>query len=304
MVTFKGENFADVYEQSLKYLHATGVVNNPRGTSTKEVLNVSLEITNPLSCLYKNPVRSSQFKYIAAEFLWYFSGRNDAEYITKYAKMWDSIKNADGTVNSAYGYLIFTERIPNSKINQYGWAIEALVMDPETRQSILHFNNASHQRPNNKDFVCTMYGIFHIRDNKLNFSIYMRSNDAVRGTPTDIAFFCTLQVQMWKHLKEFYPDLQLGSYTHVANSYHIYDTHYELVEKMLGQSFEPVSMPTLRSNLIHSNGTPTPELLAVMTEIAGPTDHELIFQEEDDILCWIYGKLQPKPVKNEQTDKV
>lgn len=304
MKTFSGNSFAEVYFDSLWHLDTVGSVNNPRGTSTKEILNVSLEIKDPTSCLYKNEVRSSQFKYIAAEFLWYFSGRNDAEYITKYAKMWDSIKNADGTVNSAYGHLIFTERIPNSKINQYGWAIESLVMDPETRQAIIHFNNSSHQRPNNKDFVCTMYGIFHIRQNKLNFSVYMRSNDAIRGTPTDIAFFCTLQVQMWKHLLEFYPDLELGSYTHVANSYHIYDTHYDLVKKMLEKAFQPVKMPTLRSNLVHSNGVPTPELLAVMKEIDGPTDHELIFQEEDDILYWIYGKLQPKPAKNEQTDKV
>jgi len=40
----------------------------------------------------------------------------------------------------------------------------------------------------------------NIRDNKLNFSVSMRSNDAILGTPTDVAFFCLLQQQMLKLL--------------------------------------------------------------------------------------------------------
>lgn len=303
MQVFKGQTFAQVYKDSLSSLMETGRTNKARGGSHLELLNVGFTIDDPLSCMYKNTKRSSQFKYIAAELVFYFAGRNDAAYITKYAKMWDAIKNPDGTVNSAYGHLIFTEKIPGTKINQYGWAIESLVMDPETRQAILHFNNASHQVPNNKDFVCTMYGNFHIRDNKLNLSVFMRSNDAIRGTPTDVAFFCTLQVQMWKHLVEFYPNLELGTYTHLANSYHVYDVHYDLVRDMLNHDFEPVAMPSLRNNLIHSNGAPTTELINVMNEIENKSDNELIFQEEDDLLCWIWGKLQPKPVLDEQTVK-
>lgn len=303
MQVFHGETFAEVYKDSLTDLIYKGQENRARGGSHLELMNVGFTIEDPTSCMYRNPKRSSQFKYISAELLWYFSGRNDAAYITKYAKMWDSIKNPDGTVNSAYGHLLFTERIADTKINQYGWAIESLVMDPETRQAIMHFNNASHQRPKNKDFVCTMYGIFHIRDNKLNLSVFMRSNDAIRGTPTDVAFFCTLQVQMWKHLTEFYPDLKLGSYTHLANSYHVYDLHYDLVKSMLEESFEPVKLPTLRSSLICSNGVPTQDLLNVMNEIEAPSENELIFLEEDDLLQWIWSKLQPKSIPNEQAIK-
>lgn len=292
MHIFQGETFAEAYQKSLACLMNAGEKNSARGGTHLELLNVALQITNPRAAMYKNAVRSSQFKYIAAELLYYYTGRNDAAFISKYAKMWDSIKNPDGTVNSAYGHLIFTELIPGTQINQYGWAIESLVMDKETRQAIIHFNNSSHQRPNNKDFVCTMYGNFHIRNNKLHFSVFMRSNDVVRGTATDVAFFCSLQVQMHKHLLAFYPNLELGTYTHVANSYHVYDTHYELVGKMLEQDFEPVELKPIVNDLIFSNGIPAEAMTKMVDVVFNDHELEIIFQNENDLMAWIWSKLK------------
>ena len=74
-----------------------------------EMMNAALVIEDPSFCLYENERRSSQFKYIAAELVWYFTGRKDTDFITPYAKFWKQIENEDGSVNSAYGNLIFTE---------------------------------------------------------------------------------------------------------------------------------------------------------------------------------------------------
>ena len=60
--------------------------------------------------IYKNKHRGSKLKYIAAEILWYFAGTNSPEFIIKHASLWDKIRNDDGTVNSAYGYLLFNEK--------------------------------------------------------------------------------------------------------------------------------------------------------------------------------------------------
>jgi thymidylate synthase len=239
--------------------------------------------------MYTNMARSTQTKYIAAEFLWYYAGRNDVAFISKYAKFWEQIQNPNGTANSAYGNLIFKPKSLGG-ITQYEWAIASLAKDKDSRQAILHFNTPEHQYNGNKDFVCTMYGIFHIRHNKLNFSVYMRSNDAIWGTPTDVAFFCSLQMQALAHLKEFYPELELGTYTHHANSYHIYDRHYDLVSRMLVGEFVPSRLPSIKTNLVSMSGHPTQEFSDIFEFIEHDQDDILILQEKEDLLTWIVNQ--------------
>lgn len=289
MYNYKGSTFAEAYQLSLADLVTNGDLCETRGTSSRELLNVSLEIADPSQCMYTNPTRSTQTKYIAAEFLWYYAGRNDVQFISKYAKFWEQIQNSNGTANSAYGNLIFKPKSIGGS-TQYEWAISSLAKDKDSRQAILHFNTPDHQYTGNKDFVCTMYGIFHIRHNRLNFSVYMRSNDAVWGTPTDVAFFCSLQMQALAHLKEFYPDLTLGTYTHHANSYHIYDRHYDLVEKMLGGEFIPSGLPSIKTNLVSMLGNPTQEFIDVFDFIEKGHDDILILQEKTDLLTWIVNQ--------------
>jgi thymidylate synthase len=264
------------------------MINNARGTTSKELLDVAIVIDDPTQCLYDNEVRGSQQKYIAAEFLWYYAGRNDVAFISKWAKFWETIQNPDGTANSAYGNLIFNEKNQYG-ITQYQWAIQSLMNDSSTRQAILHFNKPDHQYLTNKDFVCTMYANLHIRQNKLYMSVYMRSNDAIWGTPTDVAFFCSLQLQMFHHLKKVYPDLELGSYTHVANSYHVYDRHYKLAEEMLKSKFETASLPEIISNLVEIDGSPSQSLQTLMSAATSNEESYLIFQDGDDLLKWIYS---------------
>jgi len=260
MVVEYGENFADVYRRSLMYLMSDkNSQTSARGLETKEITNMTMVIENPLSSLYSNPVRGSQKKYIAAELMWYFLGRDDVNFIQDYAKFWLQIQNEDGSVNSSYGKLLFDKKNRYGK-TQYEWALESLKKDMDSRQAVIHFNLPEHQYDGNKDFVCTMYGIFQIRNNKLNLTITMRSNDAIWGTPTDVAFFTVLQQQMLLHLKGTYPDLELGTYTHIVNSFHVYSRHYDIVEKMLAEEFTTDEFPVMGKNLIQPSGKPTMDL--------------------------------------------
>lgn len=280
MKVYSAEDFSQVYESSLRDLYFNPEYeSSPRGLKIKENLGVVLEIGNPLSCLYSNSRRGSQLKYIAAEFLWYFLGRNDVSFISKYAAFWNTIQNEDGTVNSSYGNLLF-KKLNRFGKTQYGWALDSLKKDSESRQAIMHFNLPEHQYEGNKDFVCTMYGIWQIRENCLNLTIHMRSNDAILGTPTDVAFFAVLQQQMLNHLKPTYPSLKLGKYTHIIDSYHIYDRNFNLVNEMLLQEFTSLMMPKLNTNLINSNGDPSGEL-RLASEYVGD------YGSKNSILNWI-----------------
>lgn len=252
--SIRTHTFATCYKEILRILlNEPEYSCAPRGMTINEITNFSFTIENPKACLYFNERRSSQEKYIAAEFLWYFSGRRDLLFIEKFASFWKNISNSDGTLNSAYGDLIFNKKNIFNK-TQWEWAYDCLVLDKDTRQAILHFNTPDHQWTNNKDFVCTLTGNFHIRENKLNLSISMRSNDAILGTATDVAFFCILQIQMLKLLKPIYPELTLGTYTHFVNSLHIYERHFKLIDEMLKKEFIPIDIPVMENNFVNTKG--------------------------------------------------
>lgn len=293
MRVFKGETFAEAYHSALSsVIYNPNYVSSPRGMKIFEMSDAAIVVEDPSYCLYENDRRSSQFKYIAAELVWYFTGRNDADFITPYAKFWDQIKNKDGTVNSAYGNLIFAEELEDGR-NQYRWALDSLIQDKDSRQAILHFNKPSHQWNGNKDFVCTLNGVFQIRDNKLNFTVDMRSNDLILGTPTDVAFFCLLQMQMLEHLRKYYPELELGKYTHIAHSLHLYERHFDLVSEMLMKPFTPLSYPKMREFLIDPNGKPLDGLKQLEDEMLSMNDvlipnNVIEPQPHDDLLHqWI-----------------
>ena len=92
----------------------------------------------------------------------------------------------------------------------------------------MHFNSAEHQRDGIRDFPCTLTATFHIRDNKLNMTTVMRSNDIRKGLQYDLPFFTMLQrlVQL-RLVTTTYPTLEMGTYSHLSQSLHIYENDFE-----------------------------------------------------------------------------
>lgn len=285
MKTFSGDSFGSVYKQIGEVLlNDPEFITSPRGLKIHEIENAVIEVTDPSTNLFINSARSVPLKYLTGEILWYFSGRNDLEFISRFSNFWKKIANPDGTCNSAYGNLIFS----GAEESQYYWAYKSLVDDKDSRQSILHFNRPYHQYEGNKDFVCTLVGVFHIRQNKLNFTIDMRSNDIFFGLTFDFPFFTMLQQQMLKHLKATaYPDLQLGTYTHIAHSLHLYEKDFEILKSMLKTNFFYAKTPELEFDLIDVYGKPSKRLLNLVesVETGIPLDSKALGYLER----WLYG---------------
>ena len=90
----------------------------------------------------------------------------------------------------------------------------------------------------------------------------MRSNDAFFGLTFDLPFFTMLQQQMLRHLQEtVYPDLELGFYTHIAHSLHIYEKNFSSLESALQYPFTEARTPEVEINIIEKDGTPCQWLL-------------------------------------------
>jgi thymidylate synthase len=263
----------------------------PRGLQTKEIRNVQLVIENPLSNLFWTEYRQPDEYYLAGELLWYFRASNLLADIQPYSKFWDKLVNPDRrTVNSAYGYLLFRDKAIPSGQSEWNWAYTKLIQDKNTRQSIIRFNKPAHSFEGNKDFVCTLTGIFHIREDKLHFTINMRSSDMWFGLTYDIPFFTLLQQQMRLLLLDVYPDLRIGTFTINLASAHIYERNYEDVNKMLADTIEPDQLPEMKLSFIDSNGDMTNEFKHLTDAILSNKE----FTIEDELYRWIYDKARNK----------
>jgi thymidylate synthase len=262
----------------------------PRGLQTKEIRNVQLTIENPLSNLFWTEYRQPDEHYLAGELLWYFRASNLLEDIQPYSKFWDRLVNPDRrTLNSAYGYLLFAD-VNSSGFSEWGWAYTKLVQDKNTRQAIIRFNKPVHSFEGNKDFVCTLTGIFHIRENKLYFTINMRSSDMWFGLTYDIPFFTLLQQQMRLLLLDVYPELKFGTFTINLASAHIYERNYEDVNKMLADTIETDQLPEMKVLFVDNVGNMTNEFKQLTKAVLDKTE----FTIEDELYRWIYDKARNK----------
>lgn len=270
-------SFASVYKKLLKeVLEEYEYESAPRGMKIREIENVSLVIDNPYSNLFKNAVRSLPLKYLKKELALYFAARFDADGFAKASKFWNHIKNDDGTINSAYGHLIFNK----DKLSQWDWAFKSLISDRDSRQAIMHFNRVEHEFDGVKDFPCTLNALFHIRENRLNMTVEMRSNDVIKGTTFDIPFFMLLQQLMLLRLKENGVEIEMGHYTHIANSMHLYESNFETVENMIKYPFEEDFIPMFDSSNIPLNE----DIIDISNGIIKDSS---MFEENKAFLSWL-----------------
>ena len=240
-----GTSFAEVYGKAMDLLlNNYEYASKPRGLEVHECLNVGLCIEDPTKNLFKYEDKSLTLPtgYVKKEMALYLRATDSAEEFSKASKFWDNIKTKNGKINSAYGNLIFNTSLTDGR-SQFDWAFDCLKNDKDSRQAFMRFNNTSHQYDGNKDVPCTFIQGFHIRNNKLYSTVEMRSNDIIKGTTYDIPSFILFQRLMLLRLREVYPDLEMGSMTHQAMSFHLYSTDFELVEKRLQSQIYSTSYP-------------------------------------------------------------
>ena len=189
----------------------------------RELSNYSFTIDDITNDVINLKSRNISYNYLIGEILWYWSGRNDLEFIRHFSKFWDKISDDGVTSNSAYGYVLQKKH----GFNQIETIIDLLKQDPSSRRAILNFNTPNINVKDTKDEICTICLSFMIRDNKLNCTTVMRSNDVVFGLTYDLSYFILLQKYIADRLGVSY-----GSYTHYAFSMHVYEKDFDLVNNI------------------------------------------------------------------------
>lgn len=192
-----------------------------------EIINAVTVLSNPTNNIMKNDVRKLSMKYAIGEMLWYMSGKPLLKEIQKYGKGWDRMSDDGETVNSNYGWCIKKKY----GFDQYKYVKDLLMRDSQTRQAVIHIKEPRNTLENpTKDLNCTVCLQFFVREGKLYMTTYMRSNDLWMGFPYDVFQFTCLQVLLSMEL-----GLELGTYTHIAGSLHLYKRDYEKSLKNIGE---------------------------------------------------------------------
>lgn len=216
---FFGKTANEIWGQAYKSVINSDCVPS-RGGKTKEILHATISIDNPtqkwITCKYP-PI---SIGYALAELIWILYGSDDAQTINfwnpalpKYAGDYEKYPGAYGNrIMCRYGF------------NQLEKVYHTLKNHPESRQAVMLIwdpktdlpqNNGI---PNNKDIPCNICSLIKVRDDKLEWTQIMRSNDLVLGLPYNLIQFTSFQeiLASWLHIK-------VGTYNHLSDSLHIYE---------------------------------------------------------------------------------
>lgn len=193
----------------------------PRGHGTLEQLGVSFVLTEPSRAVVTCPKRKLNHAFGAAEFLWVVSGQDEVETLAFYNSNIRQFADQDkivsrpgiseGIIHNARFFGAYGPPI----VAQLPYVMEALD-DRDSRQAVITIWRPS--PPKTRDVPCTVMLQFLLRRDRLHMMVVMRSNDLWLGTPYDVPLFCRLQSLVASRL-----GVEMGTYTHVAGSLHLYD---------------------------------------------------------------------------------
>ncbi|MFF9787828.1 thymidylate synthase [Streptomyces sp. SceaMP-e96] len=208
---------------------------SPRGMATREVLDLTMRLTQPRArLLYAPPARIVNPAFAVAETVWHLSG-SDAPWIFDYNARLRQYAD-DGVLRGAYG-----PRMRNwgGEVDQLHRVVEILKDDPDSRRATIQLYDPARDTAGHKDVPCTLGFRFHLRGGRLHMSTTMRGQDVWIGMPYDLFFFTTLH-----ELVAGWLDVDPGEYHHHVDSLHIYERDIEKADALTDVAASPV-MPEL-----------------------------------------------------------
>ena len=155
--------------------------------------------------------------------------------------IWNQVCDKDGFINSNYGNLVFSKE----NFKQYQHVLEELKSHPDSRRALIIYTRPSiwleYNADGMNDFICTISDQVFIRNNKLIWINTMRSQDSIFGSGSDFYWACYVYNKLYNDLKETYPDLEMGYINWNCGSFHLYERHFGLLEKIIKENEEILS---------------------------------------------------------------
>jgi thymidylate synthase len=234
--SFSAATLDDVMRDAIEAIQQDGErVNATKGTNV-ELRGVRLEITNPRARLSRTETRGKPFSCIG-ELCWYLSGSNAVDFVAYYLPRYKEFDEG-GVVFGGYGPRLIASAAGNQIVN----VTNLLLAKPDTRRAVIQLFDATDILVDHKDVPCTCTLQLLRRGGALHMIVSMRSNDVVVGLPHDVFCFSMLQEIVATSL-----GAELGTYTHIAGSLHLYDKTVKAAESFLDEGWQPttIEMPPM-----------------------------------------------------------
>ena len=207
-------------------LTVMGQESSPRGLDTKEIEDYQFTLQSGERGVSLLKSRKLNYSLIALEYMSYAAGlggtKEHADLMKIVAPNFAAfIDPHTGILNGAYGPRITTQIDDVLDLltkDSFSRQAQIVIARPHELGRVLSPDHEGAER----DFPCTQLFTFRVRQNKLNMSTVMRSNDVYWGTPYDVAAFTLLQRLIASIL-----GLEVGTYTHYAASMHMYAASQE-----------------------------------------------------------------------------
>ena len=202
---------------------------SPRGKDTFEIRPFIMKLINPRSRLAYLPGRKFNLMFAIAEAIRLFDDDSALMPIAWFNERMSEFSDNGHTLYGAYG----------PRIREHlGSVVEKLNNDKDSRQAVLSVYKSDDIHSQSKDIPCTLTLHFLVRDGKLELMCNMRSNDFFIGFVYDVFQFTVLQEVIANEL-----GIEVGPYTHSANSMHLYETDLPKVED--AGVYREIEMPAL-----------------------------------------------------------
>ena len=181
-------------------------------------------------------------KSIIYELLWFLKGDTNVKYLKDNGvSIWNEWADENGDLGPVYGAQWRSWAGADGKIvDQITEVIDQIKKNPDSRRLIVSAWNVV-EIPNMALAPCHALFQFYVADGKLSLQLYQRSADVFLGVPFNIASYALLLMMVAQVC-----ELEVGEYVHTFGDVHIYNNHFEQVQKQLERT--PKSLPTMKLN--------------------------------------------------------
>lgn len=181
-------------------------------------------------------------KSIIYELLWFLKGDTNIKYLTDNGvSIWNEWADENGDLGPVYGAQWRSWAGADGKVvDQISEVIDQIKKNPDSRRLIVSAWNVA-EIPNMALAPCHALFQFYVADGKLSLQLYQRSADVFLGVPFNIASYALLLMMVAQVC-----NLEVGDYVHTFGDVHIYNNHFEQVNKQLSRT--PKTLPTMKIN--------------------------------------------------------
>ena len=273
------ENGVNGYVDLAQYVLKNGEKAAPRGMETREIEDAVIHINDIYHTLPLKIGRGTVPGIGAVEACQLLSGTSFPQTVIAVGPQFKNYTEDSGIFHGAYG--LRTQ-------GQYDAVIDKLKNDSDSRQAVVTIWNPEYDnQPSKRDYPCTVLHQFRIRNNKLNMSVYMRSNDVWLGAAYDFFQFTQVQIALASVL-----GIEPGKYAHHVGSLHIYEQHYGVAED-LEKTNELVDIPSI-------TGSSWSDVKSSALKALNAVDDESILGQLTDAELWHANAMITAVKKNKQ----